>query len=159
MNKRQPTQNMQNMYDAKRNDTLNRIKNAIHTMKEWDEPVTRSKIMEMANVSSGTLSKPYVIELLKEERVLQFAAVDIHDKVKEYYEGKISDIISENKALKKKIDKQSARISALDKQKSSLDAELMKYKETNMRLRGQNQMLLERLDNMGVPVTNIRLIK
>ena len=66
MKKQKTTKGQQEYYEAKKQDTLFRIKSAITDMKEFDETVTKAKIMEMAGVSSGTLSKPYVLDLLRE---------------------------------------------------------------------------------------------
>ena len=159
MGKRQPTAGQREMYAAKKDDTLKRIKKAIHEMKEWDEPVTRSEIMKRAGVASGTLSQPYVKELLKEERVCQYASIPVHDKVKDDYEKEQAFLIKENKSLKSRIDKQDERLDVMKKMNDKLTKELRENKEVNARLRGQVQMLLERLDSAGLSTGAIKRIK
>ena len=157
--KREPTAAMKKMYEDKKHDTLNRIRNAIRSMKEWDEPVTKSRIMEISGVSSGTLSKPYVLDLLKQERVCQFAEPSEESAVQNYYKRNYSSLAKEYKALKGEMEKRNMQIAAIKNQKDRLERELKSSKEINARLRGQRQMLLERLDSLGISIGNIKLIK
>ncbi len=156
MGKRQPTQNMQKMYEAKKADTLSRIRAAIHEMKDFGEPVTKAGIMKMAGVSSGTLSKPYVVAVLKEEKVCQFATV--HALNYRRYQQIMSSLTQENAKLKSKIKQQDEKIVALTKKNSAICKELKSTEETVRHLRGQQQMLSERLVNAGVPLGTIRLV-
>ena len=157
MNKRKTTQGQQNYYETKKQDTLNRIRSAIKDMKEFDETVTKAKIMEMSGVSSGTLSKPYVLDLLKEERVCQFATKD--DSKPDYYIDSLPVLRKELDAMKKKNKSLDAKLAAMTKQRDSYCKKLKDCEHENARLRGQTQMLLERLDSAGLTAGNIRLIK
>ena len=157
MNKRKTTQGQQNYYETKKQDTLNRIRSAIKDMKEFDETVTKSKIMEMAGVSSGTLSKPYVLDLLREEHVCQFQTKD--DSKPDYYSDSLPVLRKELDAMKKKNKSLDAKLAAMTKQRDSYAKKLKDCEHENSRLRGQTQMLLERLDSAGLTAGNIRLIK
>lgn len=156
--KRKPTENMQDMYARKREETLGRIRSAVREMKDDGEIVTKKLIMERAGVSSGTLSKPYVIDLLKKEKVCQFQGLAApgskgeRDLVKE-----LSALARDNARLKRKIEELKLTVSLLQAQKAKVSEELKAVKEENELLRGQRQLLLERLYNAGVSLGNIRL--
>ena len=157
MNKRKTTQGQQNYYETKKQDTLNRIRSAIKDMKEFDETVTKAKIMEMSGVSSGTLSKPYVLDLLREEHVCQFSKKD--ESKPDYYSDSLPVLRKELDAMKKKNKSLDAKLIAMTKQRDSYAKKLKDCEHENARLRGQTQMLLERLDSAGLTAGNIRLIK
>lgn len=157
-NKREPSAQMKEMYARKREETLKRIEASIRDMKEYGEPVTKKLIMERAGVSSGTLSKPYVLDLLKKEKVCQFQELTIlgsqgaRDTLRE-----LSSVAKENSRLKNRIDSQNSLISMLKDQKAKIAEELKAVKDENALLRGQRQLLLERMDNAGIPLGNIEL--
>ena len=155
--KRQPTEAMRKMYDKKREDTLRRISAAIKDMKEWGEPVTKKRIMERAGVSSGTMSKPYVIELLKTEQVCQFANVASITNVRTDTAKELSIAVNENARLLCKLKTQDERIRKVQEQIIQAKEELKRIKEENELLRGQRQLLLERLSDAEIPVGNIRI--
>ena len=156
--KRKPTAKMQDMYARKREKTLASIEAAIKEMKDDGELVTKKLIMERAGVSSGTLSKPYVIELLKKEKVCQFQGLlapmnkEERDTLKE-----LSTMAKDNSRLKNKIEALTITISTLQDQKAKMSADLKAVKEENELLRGQRQLLLERLNNAGISLGNIKL--
>ena len=156
--KRKPTAKMQDMYARKREKTLASIEAAIKEMKDDGELVTKKLIMERAGVSSGTLSKPYVIDLLKKEKVCQFQGLaapvskEERDALME-----LSAVAKDNSRLKTKIETLTITISTLQDQKAKMSADLKAVKEENELLRGQRQLLLERLNNAGISLGNIRL--
>ena len=156
--KRKPTAKMQDMYARKREKTLASIEAAIKEMKDDGELVTKKLIMERAGVSSGTLSKPYVIELLKKEKVCQFQglAAPVSKEEKDAL-MELSAISKDNSRLKNKIEALTITISTLQDQKAKMSADLKAVKEENELLRGQRQLLLERLNNAGISLGNIRL--
>ena len=156
--KREPTANMQDMYARKREETLRRIEVAIKEMKDDGELVTKKLIMERAGVSSGTLSKPYVIDLLKKEKVCQFQglAAPVNKEERNVFK-ELSVVAKENSRLKNRIEALTITISTLQDQKAKVSEELKAVKEDNELLRGQRQLLLERLNNAGIPLGSIRL--
>lgn len=156
--KRKPTAKMQDMYARKREKTLASIEAAIKEMKDDGELVTKKLIMERAGVSSGTLSKPYVIELLKKEKVCQFQglAAPVSKEEKDAL-MELSAIAKDNSRLKNKIKALTITISTLQDQKARMSEDLKAVKEENELLRGQRQLLLERLNNAGVSLGNIIL--
>ena len=66
--KRTPSDNMQAMYAAKRNETINKISSAIQEIEDDNRIVTKKELISLTGLSSGTFSKPYVLELLKIKR-------------------------------------------------------------------------------------------
>ena len=156
--KREPTANMQDMYARKREETLRRIEAAIKEMKNDGEIVTKKLIMERAAVSSGTLSKPYVIDLLKKEKVCQFQglAAPVNKEERNVFK-ELSVVAKENSRLRSRIEALTITISTLQDQKAKVSEELKAVKEDNELLRGQRQLLLERLNNAGISLGNIRL--
>lgn len=68
------------MYKTKQKNTLILIQDAINTINEDNRIVTKKELMELTGLSSGTFSKDYIKELLKENCVCQYTAL------KEYYE-------------------------------------------------------------------------
>ena len=156
--KREPTAKMQDMYTRKREKTLASIEAAIKEMKDDGELVTKKLIMERAGVSSGTLSKPYVIGLLKKEKVCQFQglAAPVNKEERNVFK-ELSVVAKENSRLKNRIEALTITISTLQDQKAKVSEELKAVKEDNELLRGQRQLLLERLNNAGISLGNIRL--
>lgn len=156
--KREPSAAMKNMYSRKREDTLKRISDAIKDMKKWEEPVTKKRIMERAGVSSGTLSKPYVLELLKKERVCQFSEIETTccARKSDSATKELSIALRENKKLNTELSKAVEQVEKLRSKRDWLNDELKKIKEENAQLRGQRQLLLERLYNAGISIGNIR---
>ena len=156
--KREPTANMQDMYARKREETLRRIEAAIKEMKNDGEIVTKKLIMERAAVSSGTLSKPYVIDLLKKEKVCQFQglAAPVNKEERNVFK-ELSVVAKENSRLRSRIEALTITISTLQAQKAKVSEALKAVKEDNELLRGQRQLLLERLNNAGISLGNIRL--
>ena len=61
--------------------------------------------------------------------------------------------------MKKKNKSLDAKLIAMTKQRDSYAKKLKDCEHENSRLRGQTQMLLERLDSAGLTAGNIRLIK
>lgn len=158
MGTRKPTPAMQEMYAKKKADTLSRIRFVIREMKDTGELVTKKSLMERAEVSSGTLSKPYVIDLLKKEQVCQFAAIPASSKGLST-EKTLSALAKENQQLRKKVEGLEERIVVLQKQKAKALKECQQEKESNEFLRGQRQLLLERLASTGVSLGEIKLVK
>ena len=156
--KREPTANMQGMYARKREETLRRIEVAIREMKDDGEHVTKKLIMERAGVSSGTLSKPYVIDLLKKEKVCQFQGLvaPVNKEERNVFK-ELSVVAKENSRLRSRIEALTITISTLQAQKAKVSEELKAVKEDNELLRGQRQLLLERLNNAEISLGNIRL--
>lgn len=69
---KQPSENMQRMYAAKREKTLALIQGAIDEIEEDHRIVTKKELMALTGLSSGTFSQQHVKELLAKNQVCQF---------------------------------------------------------------------------------------
>lgn len=154
--KRTPSPAMQKMYEEKKQETIKKIRTVIRERRKNSLPVTRKNIIEEAGVSSGTLSKPYIIELLREEQVCQFAATQqVNTENGSYAAQELSRALKDIRLMKSKISSMEAQNNKLLKQKKELSEKNKELSDTNTLLRGQRQLLLERLDSAGISVGNI----
>jgi predicted nucleic acid-binding Zn-ribbon protein len=69
----------------------------------------------------------------------------------------LSTMAKDNSRLKNKIKALTLTISTLQDQKAKISEDLKAVKEENELLRGQRQLLLERLNNAGISLGNIKL--
>ena len=69
---KQPSENMQRMYAAKREKTLALIQGAIDEIEEDHSLVTKKGLVALTGLSAGTFSQRHVKELLAKNRVCQF---------------------------------------------------------------------------------------
>jgi hypothetical protein len=59
---------MINYTNGLKNNTLKKVKDAIDTLRDRGQPIKRKEILALSGLSSSVLSKPYVKELLKQEK-------------------------------------------------------------------------------------------
>ena len=154
--KRTPSPAMQRMYEEKKQETVKKIKAVIGERRKNGLPITRKNIMEDAGVSSGTLSKPYIIDLLREEKVCQFAVTQqVKTENGSYAAQELSRALKDIRLMKSKIASMEAKNDKLLRQKKELTEKNKDLTNINSLLRGQRQLLLERLDSAGISVGNI----
>lgn len=149
--KKTPSKNMQAMYDAKRSETLQKISDAIREIEDDHRIVTKKELISLTGLSSGTFSKPYVLELLKEKKVCQFRdkRVVLSEKKDKLSIEVISDLSKENDKLKSQIEKLDLQISKLSKRLSEKESDYAELKKDYELLKGRYQILLEKLDILG----------
>ena len=149
--KKTPSKNMQAMYDAKRSETLQKISDAIREIEDDHRIVTKKELISLTGLSSGTFSKPYVLELLKEKKVCQFRdkRVVLSEKKDKLSIEVISDLSKENDKLKSQIEKLDLQISKLSKRLSEKESDYAALKKDYELLKGRYQILLEKLDILG----------
>ena len=149
--KKTPSKNMQAMYDAKRSETLQKISDAIQEIEDDHRIVTKKELISLTGLSSGTFSKPYVLELLKEKKVCQFRdkRVVLSEKKDKLSIEVISDLSKENDKLKSQIEKLDLQISKLSKRLSEKESDYAELKKDYELLKGRYQILLEKLDILG----------
>lgn len=149
--KRTPSENMQAMYAAKKNDTISKISSAIQEIEDDNRIVTKKELISLTGLSSGTFSKPYVLELLKERKVCQFRdRRKIIDEKREKLSSEIlNDLEIENRKLSSAIDRLSHRNSILEKRLKDVTDEYEELKTKHAVLLGKYQVLLEKLDILG----------
>lgn len=154
--KRTPSPAMQKMYEEKKQETIKKIRAVIRERRKNSLPITRKNIVEDAGVSSGTLSKPYIIDLLREEKVCQFAVTQqVKTENGSYAAQELSRALKDIRLMRSKISSMEAQNNKLLRQKKELTDKNKELTDTNTLLRGQRQLLLERLDSAGISVGNI----
>lgn len=100
--------------ESMKKDTLNKLQIAIDRIKQDGRRVTRKELMDISGLSSGTLSKPYVKELFKENEVCQFSPESISRK--ESKSQTLADVMYENHRLKAVIKDMDRKYAELEKQ-------------------------------------------
>ena len=131
----------------RKQDTLAKIRDAVDMLRETGAKVTRKALIDETGLSSATFSKPYVKELLKELKVLQFedrtavkAGIDIKKLIRENREKD-----AEIARLKQQKDSIAAKMNTLQLKIEERDEAIKQYEHEEMVLRGQVQSLLEQL--------------
>lgn len=157
---RVPTPGMQKMYAEKKQITLSKIEACIDEMREWGEEVTKKRIIERTGISSGTLSKPYVLDLLRRKEVCQFKPIaKTKSSSSPRIEKELSKRIKEIEVLEHKLSDSQDMVITLRDRIITKEKEISSLKDTIAHLRGQQQLLLERLDSSNVGIGNIILEK
>lgn len=100
--------------ESMKKNTLHKLQMAIDRIKQDGRRVTRKELMDISGLSSGTLSKPYVKELFKENKVCQFSPESINRK--ENKSQTLADVIYENQKLKAIIKDMDRKYAELEKQ-------------------------------------------
>jgi len=152
---------MKQMYSEKRNTTLNKIQEAIDDIKEDNRIVTKTELMKLTGISSGTFSKDHVKELLKENKVCQYREVKTISKQEHRTKIEEETYLALKKENQKLLSKLQDYQNALDLNKNKHHKLLLDYDTLNTEhklLKGKNQQLLEYLDALGTNLENIPLI-
>ena len=148
---KQPSENMQRMYAAKREKTLALIQGAIDEIEEDHRIVTKKELMALTGLSSGTFSQQHVKELLAKNRVCQFRPL-----------AKVSQ--KGITRLSRELQRAQSRLQDLDialdksrKQSRKLKEENAELQRQLLLLRGKYQQLLEYLEVLGSDLSGIPL--
>ena len=158
---KKPSDNMKQMYSEKRNATLNKIQEAINDIKEDNRIVTKTELMKLTGISSGTFSKDHVKELLKENKVCQYREVKTISKQEQRTKIEEETYLALKKENQKLLSKLQDYRNALDLNKKKHQKLLLDYDSLNTEhklLKGKNQQLMEYLDALGTNLENIPLI-
>ena len=157
---KQPSENMQRMYAAKREKTLALIQGAIDEIEEDHRIVTKKELMALTGLSSGTFSQQHVKELLAKNRVCQFKPTD---KVSQEGRRELNKD-AEITRLSRELQRAQSRLQDLDialdksrKQSRKLKEENAELQQQLLLLRGKYQQLLEYLEVLGSALSGIPL--
>ena len=152
---KQPSENMQRMYAAKREKTL-----AIDEIQEDHRIVTKKELMALTGLSSGTFSQQHVKELLAKNRVCQFKPTG---KVSQEGRRELNKD-AEITRLSRELQRAQSRLQDLDialdksrKQSRKLKEENAELQRQLLLLRGKYQQLLEYLEVLGSDLSGIPL--
>lgn len=150
MGRRDISANLKKLQDAKRQETLEKIQNAIDEIHEDDDIVTKKKLLEITGLSSATFSKSHVLELLKKNEVCQFRKIVKYEK---------SNRISEVEQLKKIVINLEKKNALLMSNIQDKDIKISLLKEKNKKLEndyamilGKLHLILKRVDMMDVDI-------
>lgn len=149
---RKISKTMEIMYITKRNTTLELIRDTIESIQSDNRIVTKKELIDTTGLSSGTFSKDYVKDLLREKGVCQFRKLNINPQ-KEILEESLSQkldvvlrenkrFLSENQDLKMKVERQTKKTIKLNEDYNIL-------KVNYEMLLGKHQQILEYLDSIG----------
>lgn len=146
-----PSKNMQKMYSDKKNETLNKIQSAINNINEDNRIVTKNELIILTGLSSGTFSKPYVLELLKKNKVCQFRERKsvIREQKGILLINEVNELNKTINTLNKKIDLLINQKEILQRKLSESDKELAELTIKYQKLKGSYQIVLEKLDILG----------
>lgn len=157
---KQPSENMQKMYAAKREKTLALIQGAIDEIEEDHRIVTKKELMALTGLSSGTFSQQHVKELLAKNQVCQFRPLAKVSQKGDLELNKDAEITR----LSKELQRAQSRLQDLDisldksrKQARQLREENAELRQQLLLLRGKYQQLLEYLEVLGSDLSGIPL--
>lgn len=157
---KQPSENMQKMYAAKREKTLALIQGAIDEIEEDHRIVTKKELMALTGLSSGTFSQQHVKELLAKNQVCQFRPLAKVSQKGNLELNKDAEITR----LSKELQRAQSRLQDLDisldksrKQARQLREENAELRQQLLLLRGKYQQLLEYLEVLGSDLSGIPL--
>lgn len=142
---RQLPEAVRDYQESSKNDTINRVQNAIDELKAEGNIVTRKLLLERTGLSNSVLSKPHIKEILKKNKVCQFTS---KRKVNSTQNSTDSDV--ELQKAYEKIDKLEKKIKELE---SKVDKEKLAYykmKEANEILRGELHILTQKAKLRGL---------
>lgn len=138
--------------EGKKQETIGKVQNAIDIIKEQGRVVTRKALLEESGVSSAVLSKPYIKEILKQNKVLMYEKKVLSQ---ELGIDSYKLLLQENDRLKKQIQKlehQKIDIEiGMNNKNKLLEKEQERYNELDIkyqRLLGKWQKLLEHLQRV-----------
>lgn len=139
--------------ELKRQETLNKIKDAIEEIQFEDGIVTKKKLIELTGLSNSTFSKPHVKKLLKERKVCQYRETMVVQEHKwkndnDSLNKKIDKLKRENIKLKNDIVSKEIKINMLEEE--------LKEKEDNYRrLLGRVHQLTRIAEANGIDLEKI----
>lgn len=146
MFKKEPSANMKAMYSKKRESSIKKVQEAIETLRDQGLKVTKKALIELTGLSSGTFSQPHIKEILKLNKVCQYAP-----------EKSKPESHSESKKLAGKNLKLKERIRTLENRLSESKQENSRKEEEILQLRGQYQKLLEFMEVSDLDIDKLNI--
>ena len=149
---RTPTENMRQMYESRRLDTLRKIDEAITDLQEMGQIVTKQALMKRTGLSSATFSKPHVKELLERRAVCQYAerTVILQEKAEREGRKEADRLRRENDRLRNKNRNLEDEVTHLRRMLEKRMMENANLRGETERLRGKYQLCLERMESAGI---------
>ena len=158
---KQPSENMQRMYAAKREKTLALIQEAIDEIQEDHRIVTKKELMALTGLSSGTFSQQHVKELLARNQVCQYrplAKVSQKGSLELNKDAEITRLSRELQRAQSRLQDLDIALDKSRKQSRKLKEENAELQQQLLLLRGKYQQLLEYLEVLGSDLSGGPLI-
>lgn len=133
---------------ARRQETVNSIKEAIKDLEDEGYFVSIKQIMERTGLSRAVFNKPHVEEILKEKGVGKYRKIEKVDIVE-------ADIRQRVVQLERELDKNLLKISRLEEELKNKNKRVSKLEEENRQITDQ----VERLRGKMFVVMNKAVIK
>lgn len=124
--------------------TIDKVQTAIADLQAEGFIVTRKLLLERTGLSNSVLSKQHIKDVLKENRVCQYA---VKKKIKT--EGN-ADILLELNKSNKKIESLEEKVKDLENKLNKEKVEYYKMKEANEILRGELHLLKQKAKLKGI---------
>lgn len=157
---KQPSENMQRMYAAKREKTLALIQGAIDEIQEDHRIVTKKELMALTGLSSGTFSQQHVKELLAKNQVCQYrptGKVSQEDRRELNKDAEITRLSKELQRAQSRLQDLDISLDKSRKQARKLKEENAELQQQLLLLRGKYQQLMEYLEVLGSDLSSIPL--
>ncbi|MEW9938132.1 DUF6262 family protein [Clostridium butyricum] len=124
--------------------TIDKVQTAINDLQAEGFIVTRKLLLERTGLSNSVLSKPHIKDVLKENRVCQYA---VKRKIKA--EGN-ADILLELNKSNKKIESLEEKVKDLENKLNKEKVAYYEMKEDNEILRGKLHLLKQKAKLKGI---------
>ncbi len=142
---RQLPEAVRDYQESSKNETINKVQKAIDELKAEGNIVTRKLLLERTELSNSVLSKPHIKEVLRENKVCQFA---IKRKMNVTTNSADSDV--ELKKAYEKIDKLEKKVKELEAKFNKERLAYYEMKEANEILRGELHILKQKAKLRGL---------
>ena len=148
MKKRDIPKTLKQLQSIKREETINKIQNAIDQIKDDGGIVTKKKLYEITGFSSSTFSKEHVKQLLKQNQVCQYKKskqieTEKRDTQIEQLFKQIEKIERERNLLKSKLQDKEIALSKLEKSYNELE-------DSYRIILGKLHLIMKKLDILGI---------
>lgn len=157
------SEKQQNAYNARREQSIKKVEEAIAFLKAIGQPVTKKALLEKTGLSSGTFSKDYIIEVLKKNEVCQFKDTKKvrQDRVEKSLSQTNNKLQYEVERLKSKLKDRDIENEILIKKINELNNQLLSEKKEYEILLGKFQDILKKYYAYGndIDIPGIELAK
>lgn len=127
-----------------KNETITKVQNAINELQSEGFIVTRKLLLERTGLSNSVLSKNHIKEVLKNNKVCQYAIK------RKFISKNESDVLLELNKANKKIEQLEKKVKDLENKLAKEKVKYHEVKDTNEILRGELFLLKEKASLKGL---------
>lgn len=157
MNREMKSEKQINAYKARRQQTIDKVIEAIEYFNQIGKPVTKKDLLEYTSLSSGTFSQEYIKDILKQYQVCQYK--DKKDDLVKECEKKesirINELVFKLDKLAMKLQETEMENEVLKKEKEELEKKIDKEKNEKEKWKGNFQQVLIRFHSLGNDISTI----